>query len=344
MAPPLRVAGRSIEFADVGVFLKGTLFIAGVIAAAALAALARRDVAETRARLAAERLIAPGRQGPIEYAVWGEGPPVLVVHGAGGGFDQGRLIADALGPEGFRWIAPSRFGYLGSPLPPDASTAAQADAFADLLDHLNVERAHVLAFSGGVPPALRFAVRHPARANSLVLLSAAPFTPYSPVEETRPIPTWLYQAVFGEDTIFWILMKIAPGVLERAFDARPDLKRSLSAREQAFVADLAAAFLPASARVAGIRNEVAAIDPAARYDLEAIAAPSLVIHARDDRINPFNVGETIARRVPDAAFLPLETGGHLLLGRHDVVRARIRSFLEEDTSGGEGPDQPDRRR
>ena len=44
---------------------------------------------------AAERRVASGSQvvntpcGPIEYAVEGKGTPVLAVHGAGGGFDQG---------------------------------------------------------------------------------------------------------------------------------------------------------------------------------------------------------------------------------------------------------------
>ena len=45
-----------------------------------------------------------------------EGPPVLVIHGAGGGFDQALHTAQMFG-SGFQWVAPSRFGYLGTPLP-----------------------------------------------------------------------------------------------------------------------------------------------------------------------------------------------------------------------------------
>jgi dienelactone hydrolase len=59
--------------------------------------------------------------GPVEVAEAGEGPLVLVVHDAAGGFDLGlRVGADVL-REGFRVIAPSRFGYLGTPMPTDAS-------------------------------------------------------------------------------------------------------------------------------------------------------------------------------------------------------------------------------
>jgi pimeloyl-ACP methyl ester carboxylesterase len=82
--------------------------------------------------------------GPIEYAEAGNGPPVLVIHGAGGGFDQGLDIGEKLVRNGFRVIAPSRFGYLRTPLPQDASAAAQADAHAALLDALHIERCAVV--------------------------------------------------------------------------------------------------------------------------------------------------------------------------------------------------------
>ena len=53
-----------------------------------------------------------------------------------GGFDQGLELGDGLVRAGFRLIAPSRFGYLRTPLPADASAEAQADAHASLLDAL----------------------------------------------------------------------------------------------------------------------------------------------------------------------------------------------------------------
>ncbi|HET6371293.1 MAG TPA: alpha/beta hydrolase, partial [Nitrospiria bacterium] len=98
----------------------------------------RRDIRRARERVSTGSRIAETSCGPIEYAVAGEGIPVLVVHGAGGGFDQGLDISMPLVQNGFRLIAMSRFGYLRTPLPEDASAAAQADAHAALLDALNV--------------------------------------------------------------------------------------------------------------------------------------------------------------------------------------------------------------
>ena len=48
--------------------------------------------------------------GTLEYAVKGEGEPILVVHGAGGGFDQALNMTGAMAGHGYRLIAPSRFG------------------------------------------------------------------------------------------------------------------------------------------------------------------------------------------------------------------------------------------
>ena len=118
-----------------------------LVAAAVLAGLLalvfasyQRDMREARARVASGSQVAQTACGPIEFATDGEGPAVLAVHGAGGGFDQAVDLAGPLAARGFRVIRPSRFGYLRTPLPADASAAAQADAHACLLDALGIER------------------------------------------------------------------------------------------------------------------------------------------------------------------------------------------------------------
>ena len=100
------------------------------------------DVQSNRERLLSESDVLTTEEfGDIEYAVQGEGLPVLLVHGAGGGYDQGLLIGDNYVGDGHRFIAPSRFGYVRSSIPEeDGSPGAQADAYAALLDTLGVER------------------------------------------------------------------------------------------------------------------------------------------------------------------------------------------------------------
>src|SRR5574341_1189770 len=100
--------------------------------------------------------------GPIQYTEFGEGEPMLIVHGAGGGYDQGEYFAKLIGGH-YRWIAPSRFGFLGTPAPNGANSSLQADAHACLLDSLGIDRVGVVGVSMGGPSSLLFALHYPQR-------------------------------------------------------------------------------------------------------------------------------------------------------------------------------------
>lgn len=121
------------------------------------------------ARLMGSRpMVAGTARGPVEYADVGEGPVVLSLHGSYGGWDYGVGMAAFLAVNGFRVIAPSRRGYLGSPLGTGISFEEQADSMAALLDVVGVQRVTVMGFSVGGPPAFQLAARHPERVCSLV--------------------------------------------------------------------------------------------------------------------------------------------------------------------------------
>jgi len=120
-----------------------------VVATGGVYAFFAHEEACARARLAGRSETIETSFGTLEYAVMGEGEPVLVVHGAGGGFDQGIDMTGTLAGRGYHLIAPSRFGYLRSTLPGNLSTAMQADAYAQLLDRLRVDKVVVVGISAG---------------------------------------------------------------------------------------------------------------------------------------------------------------------------------------------------
>src|SRR6266508_1201470 len=172
----------------------------------------RRDINQARARVSTGSHIAQTRCGPIEYALFGDGPPVLIVHGSGGGFDQGLDFARELADRGFRAIAMSRFGYLRTPLPADASAAAQADAHAYLLDALQIQRAAILGASAGAPSSLQFALRHPDRCTALVLIVPAVFVPRAggaPSLQAPAATAFLFNTALKSDFLFWVAVKLA---------------------------------------------------------------------------------------------------------------------------------------
>src|SRR5262245_49482372 len=149
------------------------LLLPVVVIAAMLVWLGRAFLREQRAnreRLRGKSRVIKTRCGPIEYVDIGAGPAVLVVHGAGGGFDQGLEFAEPIAKGGYRVVAMSRFGYLQTPMPVDASPAAQADAHVALLDALDIDRTAVLGASAGAPSAMQFALRHADRCLALGIL------------------------------------------------------------------------------------------------------------------------------------------------------------------------------
>ncbi|RPH67286.1 MAG: alpha/beta hydrolase [Burkholderiales bacterium] len=112
------------------------LFALAIAAAAAYVL----DIGRAYERVAGRSKVIPSPDGNIEFTEGGSGPAVLVIHGSGGGYDQGELIAQALIGESFHWIAPSRFGYLRSTFREGATFDDQARAYAHLLDHLGMTR------------------------------------------------------------------------------------------------------------------------------------------------------------------------------------------------------------
>jgi pimeloyl-ACP methyl ester carboxylesterase len=111
-------------------------------------------------------------KGEVEAVTWGEGPTVVALHGAMGGWDQGVLLARTVAFPHFKFIAISRPGYLGTPLSAGRSPQEQTDLCAAVLDALRMNCTAMMAISGGGPTALQFALRYPDRCKALVMISA----------------------------------------------------------------------------------------------------------------------------------------------------------------------------
>ncbi len=261
------------------------LVLVGVAVVASYVAYAR-TIASARERLAAGSTVVETPCGAIEYASIGNGAPVLVVHGAGGGFDQGLDIARGLVERGFRVIAMSRFGYLRTPLPGDASAASQADAHACLLDALGIPRAVVMGVSAGGPSALQLALRHPQRTSALVLLVPAAYAPRegaAPPLRTPPGTRFLFDTALRLDFLFWAATRAARKTMVRSIlGTPPELLDAATPEERQRVGQMLDSILPVSARRLGLLNDAVVTSSLERYDLERITAPTLVVTARDD--------------------------------------------------------------
>jgi len=285
------------------------------------------EVGRARAIVGRGGRIANTAAGPIEYAETGAGMPLLSIHGAGGGYDQGLANGAELVGGGFRVIAPSRFGYLGTPIPADASPAAQADAHAALLAELKVDKAVVVGVSAGACSAVELALRHPDRVAVLILMVPGTYAPASPVaiEGSRGsrFALWLVNA--GADFAWWATEKIAPSALIRFIGVPPQVVAAAPKAEQDRVMRIVRSVQPLSRRFPGINID--SKPDLHRLPLEQIHAPTLVISARDDLFNTLPAAEFAAGAIPDAKLVVYDTGGHLLVGHEREVRAIVADFL-----------------
>ena len=291
----------------------------------------RRDIGRAYRRISTGSDLAQTSRGPIEYAVRGKGLPLLSVHGAGGGFDQGLEGAEALVNSGFRVIAPSRFGYLRTPLQPDASAPAQADAYALLLDALQIKRAAIVGMSAGAPSSMQFALRHPDRTAALVLLVPAAFAPTdraSPRRATRST-LFLFETALRSDFLFWAMSKLAHEMFIRSIlGTPPEIVASASADEQARIERMIELILPVRPRRLGLLNDNSVVSSLSRYELERISVPTLAISAADCLYGTFERARYTADHVPNARFIGYPSGGHMLVGRHADSNGEIIAFLK----------------
>ena len=289
----------------------------------------REDLSSARAAARQGARLVDTAFGPIEYAEAGKGAPLLAIHGAGGGWDQGLALAQAFVGEGFRIIAPSRFGYLRTPAPHDVSPAAQADAHADLLDALGAPKAIVFGFSAGARSAIELAIRHPERVSRLVLIVPAAASPGAlvSVDESRGSRLALRFVTSGADFAWWAAAKLAPVTLLRFLGVPPATVARAPRDEHDRALKMVASIEPLSLRFPGVVvDSDQTIDDA---PLERVAAPTLIVSARDDLFKTAGAASYAARRILGAKLILYDDGGHLLLGRLEEARAAVRAFLVE---------------
>ena len=290
-----------------------------------------KDITLASAKVARGGTLIVTRCGPIEYQAVGTGIPLLAVHGSGGGYDQGLAFAGALAQRGIRVIAMSRFGYLRTPMPADATPAAQADAHVCLLDALGIRQAGVLGGSAGAPSALQMAIRHPDRVSALVLLVPLAYKPPTLADSAPPMPPWIENTMMrlvGSDFLFWAALHVARDqVIKTVLATPPELLTTASAQERARVNAMLDNILPVSARAEGLRSDTAAGKHLLPAPLESIRAPTLVISARDDRYGTYASAQYTAAAIAGAKFIGFDAGGHTWVGHDDEVRAEIVKLL-----------------
>lgn len=282
------------------------------------------DMNRAYERVRGKSTVIPSPYGDIEYTEGGSGPPVLVIHGSGGGYDQGELLVQAVLGEQFHWIAPSRFGYLRSTFREGATFDDQAHAYAYLLDQLGLNKVAVVTISHGGPSALLFAVLHPKRVSSLTLISAGVASSASQDQAQANQKGDMLMTIFKYDPLYWAITKLFRRQLMELMGANDAVVAGLTPQQRDLVDRIIDEMNPVSPRSAG-----AAFDNKAKLPNERIAevqAPTLIFHATDDTLQLYHNAEFAAATIPGARLVSFERGGHLLMS---VEQTTIRTVMQQ---------------
>jgi pimeloyl-ACP methyl ester carboxylesterase len=297
----------------------------GLIVAAVLVSAAYLwDMNRAYERIRGKSTVMPSPYGDIEYTEGGSGPDILVIHGSGGGYDQGELLVRAVLGDQFHWITPSRFGYLRSTFHEGATFDDQAHAYAYLLDHLGVKRVAVVALSHGGPSALLFAVLHPERVSSLTLISCGVASSAAQDQAQANQKGEMLMTIFKYDPLYWAITKVFRGQLMELMGANDEVIASLTPEQLELVDKIIDYMNPVSPRSAGAAFDNKATMPNER--IGAIRAPTLIFHATDDTLQLYHNAEFAASTIPGARLVSFERGGHLLMS---VEQSTIRTVMQQ---------------
>ena len=278
--------------------------------------------------------------GPLEYAERGQGPALLAVHGAPGGYDEGLGLGEFFRVNGFKTIAPSRPGYLGTPLATGRTPEAQADALAALLDSLQIEKIPVIAASAGGPSSYLLAARHPDRVSCLLEIGSVcrKF-----VHDPTPLEKKLFLSQAGHWLLRFFLDHFPESMVKYLLKAESTLDRRAiavmakeirqDASKLAFLKLLMATIgtrLPE--RRDGLLNDVAQIAAITQLDLAPISCPTLIMHGRADlRVSPSH-GEYAQASIVGAELYWIKDGSHCgfwLAGEAYAAQDYALSWLRE---------------
>jgi pimeloyl-ACP methyl ester carboxylesterase len=258
--------------------------------------------------------------GLVQVAREGAGPAVVVIHGGPGGFDQGLMYARHLRDRGCEVIAPSRPGYLRTPLDSGRTPAEQADLFAEMLDELTIDRATVLGYSSGGPAAVHLAARHPDQVRGLLLDSAVTMrfiTPVNLVERLLLFSSfgawWWYQV-----SQRWPALATSTFVDGFSTDLDRQQKRSATgwirsdASRFQLVQELWGSFAPWTLRQPGFNNDEHNESDLTPLPFHLVNCPTLIAHGSNDGGVPFAHALHSNEQIAGAELMLVEGGHHLL--------------------------------
>lgn len=252
------------------------------------------------------------------YLAQGEGPPVVLIHGSGPGvtgYANWRLVIPKLASH-FRVYAPDvvGFGYTERPEHFAYDLDHWVDHLVGFLDALEIKKAHFVgnSFGGGLSVAM--AARYPERVDRLVLMGS--------VGVSFPITAGL-EDVWGYEPSMEAMSKLID-----LFAYDRDLVTT-DLIESRYRASIRPGYQESFARMFAVpRQERLDAIATPEKKIQAIQSRTLVVHGRDDRVIPLEVGLRLHHLIKESDMHIFGQCGHWTqVERADEFCALVTAFL-----------------
>ena len=247
----------------------------------------------------------------------GDGPAVILLHGAGMDATAWQLQTRWLAHHGVRPHAVDLPGHGRSGGPPLASIEELADWTVRLLDALGLDRAHLAGHSMGTFIALEAAARHPERVASITLVATA---------EAMPVhPELLSSSVDDLPRAAALMASWGHGAAAQT-DPNPTPGLSMVGGARALVETGPAGSLAADfAACAAYEGAVAAA--------AALTCPVRLVVGRADKMTPARSARSLAEHIGDdrLTIVEVDGAGHMLMTE---APAEVRRVLADAATGG----------
>lgn len=274
-------------------------------------------------RIQSESRILETKYGKMEYAVRGHGKPILLIHGAGGGFDQGLWLGQVCLDGDYQFISPSKFGYLNSDIPAEYSAKIQAEQYRILLDYLGIEKVSVIGVSAGGPSSMQFDGDYPERIEKLILLSAVSMPPNS--NDKDPFLIKIIQTIQKSDFAYWFFTEVFKTQILSMVGIPADNYKQFTQEQKELANELLDVMHPMSLRHKGTIIDGLIIQNFTIPD--NIEVPTLILHSKNDGLVSYSHAEFTHRNIPDSKLILYEKGGHGAISELIEARKQISTFL-----------------
>jgi len=203
----------------------------------------------------------------------------------------------------------------------DLSFEAYVRDLETVVDTLGLQRFPLLGISGGVALSIAYAVRHPDRVSHLVLVAGFPHGWFkrgsaAEIAQREALITFIRHGWGQDNPAFHQLFTslFVPGGTPEQHQWFKDLQRVTISAENAI-------------RLARMFGEIDVAEL-----LPRVTAPTLVMHSRHDARVPFEEGLLMAREIPNARFVGLDSANHIVLSHEPAWQrfmAEVCAYLND---------------